>query len=223
MGPTAPSYAQVPGAGFWGSNQLAAVPPPMPGSPAAMAQAGANQYNSPIGPQQYGNGGFLRPYRSHDLNTEEPFNLAGRVASDALGAIPTVLAGAANYAGAKTPYGTTGTTAELGLNSQMGALKSLAGFAGNIPGLGAFAEKQFAGLEEAVYGPEQRARGRLSPTFEKMAMAGINVSDKEIEDAFKFSLPMERRGIAQAQRVARIGSMLNAVDALSSALGSLGR
>jgi hypothetical protein len=138
--------------------------------------------------------------------------------------MPAMLAGSANYAAAKTPYGTTGTTDMLGMNLQMGMLKQLSEIADQVPGLGAYGKKQFEGLEEAVYAPEQRARGRLSPTFERMAMAGLQVDDKEIEEAFKFAIPMERRGIYMKQRLDRIGAAVNAENgsALSGALSQLG-
>lgn len=214
---------------------IAPIPPAMPGSAAAMAQAGSgqfnqfvgplqgimgsnpNQYASPIGPQQQ----WSMPYRAHDLSSG-PEGILGQFGQDTLGFIPRALAGSANYAAAKTPYGTTGTTAELGLNMEMGMLKQLSQVAGSIPGLGAYAQKQFEGLEEAVYGPEQRARGRLSPTFERMAMAGINVTDKEIDEAFRFAIPMERRGVYMKQRMDRIGAAVNAENALSSALSQIG-
>jgi hypothetical protein len=196
----------------------------MPGSAAALSQAGANQYGgAAVGPERFSlNTSPLGQYRAHDVGGAEPFNIGNLMGRDALGAIPSLLAGSANYAAGKTPYGTTGTTAELGLNLEMGMLKSLSQVAGNIPGLGAYAQKQFEGLEEAVYGPEQRARGRLSPTFERMAMAGISVSDKEIDEAFRFAIPMERRGVYMKQRMDRIGAAVNAENALSSALSQIG-
>ena len=226
------AYAQVPGAGFWGTNATAPIPAPMPGSAAAMispnqfggqfvgpmqGQMGANpnQYGAPIGPQQQWSMG----YSPHSVGGAQP---GAGIGMDVLGFIPQALAGAANYAGAKTPYGTTGTTDQLGLNLEMGMLKQLSQVAGKIPGLGAYAEKQFEGLEEAVYGPGDRARGQLSPTFERMAKAGISVSDKEIDEAFRFAIPMERRGVYMKQRMDRIGAAVNAENALSSALSQIG-
>lgn len=214
------SVAQVPGGGFWGGNQAAAVPPPMPGSLASMQ----GSYGMPIGPQPYSAqniNGPMMSYRPHDVGGAEP---GAGLGMDVLGSIPKVLMGSANYAAAKTPYGTTGTTDMLSQNLQMGALKTLAGFAENIPGLGAFAKKQFEGLEEAVYEPTARARGKLSPTFERMAMAGIDVSDKEIKEAYEFALPMERRGVYMKQRNDRISEMVAAegMSGLKGALSQIG-
>lgn len=206
----------------------ATVPPPMPGSVAAMYQAGANQYMSPIGPQQY-QFNMPSPLGKNDymgrLAESEPQGLSGMIGKfgmDTLGWLPGALGGAGSYAASKTPYGTTGTPAEAGLGLQMGMLKQLSQVAENMPVLGAYGKKQFEGLEEAVYGPEQRARGRLGPTFERMAMAGVNVSDKELEEAFRFAIPMERRGVYMKQRMDRIGASVNAENALSSALSQIG-
>lgn len=214
--PTPPPMMRLPGA--------APVPPPMPGSLAAMYAAGANQYMSPIGPMPYQ---FNMPSPLGQNNytgriAPEQQGMLGQFGMDTLGFIPKALGGAGDYAAAKTPYGTTGTTAELGLNLQMGMLKQLSQVADAIPVLGAYGKKQFEGLEEAVYGPEQRARSRLGPEFERMAMAGMNISDKEIEEAFRFAIPMERRGVYMKQRMDRIGASVNAENALSSALSQIG-
>lgn len=183
----------------------------------------------PDAPAAEGPRGPLRGYRSHgdtsgsgDFGADLKGGIFGQLGGGILGSIPKVLTGAVDYAASKTPYGTTGTTDELGQNLQMGALKTLAGFAENVPGLGAFAKKQFEGLEEAVYAPEQRARGRLSPLFESMARAGIDVPDQEIREAFKYALPVERRGVDMKQTVDRLGSSQNAIDAVSHALSRIG-
>lgn len=163
--------------------------------------------------------------RSNFVGSEE--SGAGALAGlgeSALSAIPGIVAGAGSYAASKTPYGTTGTTDMLGQNLEMGALKSIADLAKPIPILGDFAQQQFKGLEEAVYAPEQRARQRLSPTFERLAQAGVEVSDQEIEQAFQYAIPVERRGVYMKQRVERIGAAVNAENgsALGGALSQIG-
>lgn len=218
------NFANVPPPSSYNMTGQAQVPPPMPGSIAAMYQSGAGAYASPIGPQQY-QFQMPSPLGKNDymgrLAEGQP-GMIGQFGMDTLGFIPKALGGASSYAASKTPYGTTGTTAELGLNMQMGMFKQLAQVAEGIPGLGAYGKKQFEGLEEAVYAPEQRARERLGPTFERMAMAGVSVGDKEIEEAFRFAIPMERRGVYMKQRMDRIGASVNAENALSSALSQIG-
>lgn len=204
------------------ARQAAPVPPPMPSSAAAMSQAGTGQYgSSSVGPERFKlNTSPLGQYRSHDVGGGGGFNPG----MSALGAIPGLVAGAANYAGGRTPYGTSGTTAQLGQNMTMGMLSGLADVGGKIPGIGGWIKNQFAGFEEAVYGPERQANSRLVPHFERMARAGIQVSDESMAQTYRYAMPVERRAVGARQRAERVGAMVNAENgsAISNALSQIG-
>ncbi len=161
------------------------------------------------------------------MGDKEGSGLAGFVGQqgmDLLGFMPQALASAGSYAASRTPYGTTGTTDMLGQNLEMGLLDAVTNATKGVPVVGPWLRKQFEGFEEAVYAPEQRARGKLSPAFERMAMSGIDASDKDIREAFEFAIPIERRGVYMKQRVERIGAAVNAENgsAISGAFSQIG-